>query len=536
MKKSIFILALLIPIILNAQPWYKEYLVPGWTYHEASNMIEDYDQGYILSIDVCNTSPSYDQRNLNYKIDENGDLIYEFIIGTGSNQGSYFEFPALTYNGELIMAGASWDQISGEDPMILLLDSCRNKVWCTSLINNLDYPDFFNDAVILPDKSIVALSSQNDVDMTKAVHLHKFSPDGQPVWRKEIASRTQHPQIWNPFVYKLLLLSDGGYLVTGECYWPNPGDPPNGGWIRMFIVKADAEGNEEWFYVHGIDDYVYSFGLTSQEYNGSIFTDGATFDVQTGLYSPHIFKTSSNGNLLFDTEIVVEFNNRVTRNQCLLSKNVNGYFLTSLNMYPFDVNSYDSRPAIAKIDTLGIVHDFFMFDTVPALKYIGIPVITRDNKIITPGAKATGSSYITDVFASRLTTDTLTLDSIAWTSYSYDSLCPEIESHTVSLDNCLIVVKNNDYQPPVRHFGMKMTPIPTPASNNLKIVYDNTLLYRNITIRCFNSLGYEMTYFEVNSGINESKITIENWPEGLYIAVAYSGNNKIGSCKILVIR
>ncbi len=535
MKKSIFILFLLIPIFLKAQPWYKEFLVPGWTYHEACSMLEDYDKGYILSLAVWNTSP-LNHHNLNYKIDDNGNLIYEIILGAGNTENSLFEFPSLSPQGELVMAGSTLQPSVGENPMIVLLDSCRQKVWCTSLINNLDYPDFFNDAVMLPDKSIVALSSQNDVDMTKAVHLHKFSPDGQPVWRKEIVSRTLHPQIWNPWVYKLLLLSDGGYLVTGECYWPNPGDPPNGGWIRMFIVKADAEGNEVWFYVHGVDDYVYSFGRTSQEYNGAIYTDGATFDVQTGVYYPHIFKISSNGNPLFDTEIAVEYNNRVTRNKCLISKNYNGYFFTTLNMYPFDLNSYDSSPAMAKIDTMGVVHDFFMFDTVPPRKYIGLPVITRDNKIITPGAKATGSSYITDVFASRFSINPITFDTINWSAFSYDSLCPEIESHTVSLDNCLIVVKNNDYQPPVRHFGMKMTPIPTPASNNLKIVYDNTLLYRNITIRFFNSFGYEMTYFEVNSGINESKINIENWPEGLYIAVAYSGNNKIGSCKILVIR
>jgi hypothetical protein len=346
-----------------------------------------------------------------------------------------------------------------------------------------------------------------------------------------------HPLIWNPIPSKLLLLSDGGYLVTGECYWPNPGGPIGGGYLRMFIVKADLNGNEEWLYVHGVNDYVYSSAHTSVEYNGNIYTDGRLFSSGVGYPTPYFFKTSLSGTHLFDTSIVFpDYNNRRLKNSSILSQNVNGYFFPALKMYPFDENSNDARPAMAKIDTMGTVHEFFMYDTVPPLKFIGLPFPTKDDKIIVAGAKFTSNPGITDVFASRLTTDTLTLDSIAWTSYSYDSLCPEIESHTVPLDNCLIVVKNNDYQPPVRHFGMKMTPIPTPASNNLKIVYDNTLLYRNITIRCFNSLGYEMTYFEVNSGINESKINIENWPEGLYIAVAYSGNNKIGSCKILVIR
>ncbi|MGE5316942.1 MAG: T9SS type A sorting domain-containing protein, partial [Chloroflexota bacterium] len=232
--------------------------------------------------------------------------------------------------------------------------------------------------------------------------------------------------------------------------------------------------------------------------------------------------------------IYPDYNNRRLKNISILSKNVNSYFFPALQMYPFDPFSEDSRPAIAKIDTMGVVHDFFMYDTVPPLYFIGLPYPTRDNKIIVAGAKFTNNPEITDVFGSRLTTETLKLDSINWSTYTYDSLCPEIQSHTIPLDNCLVVVNTSDFQPPVRHFELHMSPIPTPANKGLKIIYDNTLLFRNITIRVFNILGNEVTSFRVNSGINESSINTENWNAGMYVAVAYSGSEKIGHCKIII--
>lgn len=533
--KHLYILFIFTPIFVCSQPWHHDYAFPAWTYHLPSSIVVDYDKGFILSAVVYNFTPNFEQRNLNYKIDDNGNVIYEFTLGTGPDQNSYFEFPSLSSQGELIMAGGTFQPSVGENPMIVLLDSCRQKVWCTSLLNNITGPDFFIEGFMLADKSIIALSLQNDIDSFKPLFLHKFSSEGQPIWRKEIASMTNHPLIWNPMPSKLLLLSDGGYLVTGECYWPNPNDPYGAKYLRMFMVKADSSGNEEWLYVHGINDYVYSSAHTSVEYNGNIYTDGRLFSSGVGYPTPHFFKTSLNGTHLFDTSIVFpDYNNRRLKNSSILSQNVNGYFFSALKMYPFDEYSNDARPAMAKIDTMGTVQEFFMYDTVPPLKFIGLPFPTKDDKIIVAGGKLTSNPDITDVFASRLTTDTLTLDSIAWTSYSYDSLCPEIESHTISLDNCLIVVSNDDFKPPIKQYSLKMTPAPVPAVNNLQILYENTLLFRNITVRCYNIMGDELTAFNVNSGITESNLNVEEWPQGMYFAVAYSDNVKIGCCKIIV--
>ena len=81
-----------------------------------------------------------------------------------------------------------------------------------------------------------------------------------------------------------------------------------------------------------------------------------------------------------------------------------------------------------------------------------------------------------------------------------------------------------------------MLAIPQPAGDELRIAFGNTIFFRNITVRCYNMLGNEIDSFGVNSGTNEKKVEIAHWPAGLYIAVAYSNNTPVGSCKILKVK
>ena len=129
----------------------------------------------------------------------------------------------------------------------------------------------------------------------------------------------------------------------------------------------------------------------------------------------------------------------------------------------------------------------------------------------------------------------LELDSIPWSNLNYDTLCPEpIVSHVIPLDDCLIVVNNEDYKPPVKLMELKITPAPVPANSTLRLMYDNTLRYRNITVKCYNSMGKEITAFKVNSGVNETMLDVANWSPGLYLAVAFSGSQVVGRCKFIV--
>lgn len=530
MKRILFILAIL-PSLLSAQPWLK-FFSPAWEYHVPFCIQQDYDDGFLLNITVANFSPINNAHSKIYKLDENGISLYELLIGNGVDERSVIDYISILSTGELVIPGAKFDNNYIDNPLLLKLDSCRQKEWCTNLVNNPLEPDFFWDAVVLEDGSIIALSMQNDPDNMDSFHLHKFTADGQPVWRKELASPQLHPDIWDPEPWKLLQMPDGGFLVTGNCYWPNP----EGGlqkWIRMFLVKADADGNEEWFYVHGINDYKYTIGVTSVIYQNKIYTDGAWYNPQNNYPTPQLFVNDLDGNYFYDASVVIaDTLNRFAANYFLLTNNSNGHFYGTAVM--FQPDSYeDTRPVVIKLDTLGNVLDLFITETEPPL-YSGYPSLTNDGKIIVAGGCAGTNPDYNDVYAMRLLPE-LELDSIPWSNLNYDTLCPEpIVSHVIPLDDCLIVVSNEDYKPPVKQTELKITPAPVPANSTLRLIYDNTLRYRNIGLKCYNSVGKEVSTFSVNSGVNETTLDVVNWSPGLYMAVAFSGSQVVGRCKFIV--
>ncbi len=531
MKRVLFILGIL-PSLLSAQPWVK-FFSPNWEYHVPASFQPDYEKGFILSISAADFSPQHNQHNLFWKLDDNGIFMYELLIGNGTEEGCRFDLPCITTTGEMLLPGSKWGSGLIEDPMLVKLDSCRQKEWCTNLVNNPSEPDFFYDAVVTDDGSIVALSMQNDPDNMNSFHLHKFTEEGRPVWRKELASPQIHPDIWDPEPWKLLLMPDGGFLVTGNCYWPNPG----GGlakYIRMFLVKADADGNEQWFYVHGINDYKYTKASTSVIHNNRIYTDGAWRMPQNNYTTPHLFVNDLDGNYIYDTPVnIPDTLNRFAAGYFLLTENLNGNFYGSAAMYLTN-NVSDTRPIMIKIDTLGNVLDLFLTETQPPQYWAGLPSLTHDGKIIVAGGCAGTNPDSDDVYAMRLLPE-LELDSIPWSSLNYDTLCPEpIVSHVVPLDDCLIVVRNEDYKPPVKQTELKITPAPVPANSTLRLMYDNTLRYRNISLKCYNSIGKEVSTFSVNSGVNETTLDVANWSPGLYMAVAFSSSQVVGRCKFIV--
>lgn len=520
---------MLISLNSYAQPWLKYY--QPWTQNTPGSVKCDYDMGYLLSIVGVNFSP-FNQHQVIQKIDDNGDLNYQLILGNGLIEGCRADLFTLDTLGNQLYAGSVWSQNLYEDPVLLKLDSCKNKVWCTRLNNNPS-TDFFWDDVVTEDGYIVALSIQNDEQNMDAFHIHKFTHDGRQIWRKELASTQQHPGIWDPDPYKLLLLPDGGFIVTGYCYWPNPGDTTGHYYLRSMLVKADSAGNEEWFYVHGINDYIYSSSIVSAYYNGSIYTVGEGYNDNLPYSTPHFFKHDLNGTLLYDTRIYVDdYYNRTAKRPGLISENVDDHFYVRLSMYEHNNSTTNERPAMVKVDTFGVVQEFFMPDPSLSLNASGLPEITHDNKVLAPGVIYATSGN--DTYMMRLLTDPLRFDSIPWSNFTYDSLCEEpIMNHTISLDSCLIVVSNDDFNPPVFRTLLEMLPYPVPAQSELIIRHSNSLQFRNISIKFYNTLGILVETKKVNSGTDSSKIDVSRWPSGMYVAIATSGDKMIGNCKLI---
>ncbi len=125
---------------------------------------------------------------------------------------------------------------------------------------------------------IIATAEQTDL---RSVRLIKTDAQGEQVWANTIqAGGDQLPTC-------VRQTSDGGYIVTGYT------STADAGW-DVFLIKADAQGNEAWTVTFGgdKDDEGYSVWETS---GGGYIVAGQTrsFDPIVGVY---LIKTDGNGN------------------------------------------------------------------------------------------------------------------------------------------------------------------------------------------------------------------------------------------------
>lgn len=533
MKKIFLILICLFSINLYSQPWIHDYGT-NWLYRSSAYLINDYDKGYLLTANVANTINN--QHCILYKIDDNGIIQYEKLIGADYFEQGRFDIPCPTDDGGLALVGGTWDGALNVNPSILRLDDCKNKIWCTTLNNNPIEQDFFWDAVETTDKSIIAVSIQNDPDFINyPLHLHKFSPSGDQVWKKRILSKDQHPFIDSPDPWDLDLLYDGSMILSGLCYWPDPGSTQIT-YIRMFVAKFDSEGNEIWLYVHGINEFQYSLGGLSVVDGENIYIDGAYFP-NYGIMLPNLFKVKMDGSLLGSYPLnIPPVNDRYSEGAFLISEIHDGnHFLGSTIMYPQQQDFGYS--AFIKIDTSGNLLDFFMPNDTLNLRIPGIPVITKSNNLIVNSSNTGESISHYGAFALRLLTDSLRFDTIPYSNFEYDSLCNQsILTSTITLDSCRILVNNENYIAPLANTKLIITPSPIPANEKLMIKFQNTLQFNDIKIIIYNSSGQQFLENTINRGIDELKLDILDWPAGIYLIVAYSNSIKIGNCKFVIVK
>jgi len=121
----------------------------------------------------------------------------------------------------------------------------------------------------------------------------------------------------------------------------------------------------------------------------------------------------------------------------------------------------------------------------------------------------------------------------------YDYLCPDpIVSKTIDLSDCEVIVNVEDI-PTRKEYNARIslipiTPAPNPARDYVRFLLENTEYHRNIRVICYDIYGRQMAELPVNSGVNETGLSISGWRPGLYMAVVYSGNKQMGKGRFVV--
>jgi hypothetical protein len=187
--------------------------------------------------------------------------------------------------------------------------------------------------------------------------------------------------------------------------------------------------------------------------------------------------------------------------------------------------------AIHEIDTLGGWINSFMM---PEATWPYTFIKTFNNRFIVGGT----SQDRQDIILFKLT-DSLEYDEPFPFILNYDYLCPDpIVSKTIDLSDCEVIVNVEDI-PTRKEYNARIslipiTPAPNPAKDFVRFLLENTEHHKNIRVVCYDIFGRQMAEIPVNSGVNETGLSISGWRPGLYMAVVYSGNKQMGKARFVV--
>ena len=217
--------------------------------------------------------------------------------GISKDEGS--DIIELTGGGYLI-AGASQTvvgQLPHDDAYIIRIDAQGDSVW-TKVFGGAGgeeaqriKPTPDGHFVYIGSSSSFSTGGLDDWDF----YLVKIDIDGNEIWTKHYGG-----SLWDKSG-SVIVAHDGGFLMSGYTSSPEFGaDEPD-----FFLVKTDADGNQEWTQVYGFDDFRDGGGEVIATSDGGYFVlGGASLDYDPGLedYRSDIWviKTDAAGNKEWD--------------------------------------------------------------------------------------------------------------------------------------------------------------------------------------------------------------------------------------------
>ena len=103
--------------------------------------------------------------------------------------------------------------------------------------------DFYFDVVSTNDGGCAALVYGAFMPIINRSGILRFSSSGDLIWQQYYQSADQ--SLFGATLSDLIITPDGGFLLTGFCYYLDP-DNPTFGWLHPYYIKTDSLGNFEW--------------------------------------------------------------------------------------------------------------------------------------------------------------------------------------------------------------------------------------------------------------------------------------------------
>jgi hypothetical protein len=254
--------------------WSKTY---GGTYWDwAESVQQTSDGGYI----VAGGTESFGAGGVFLiKTDANGNIIWAKTYG-----GSVASSVQQTSDGGYIVAGETYSFGAGSGDIFLIkTDANGNIIWSKT------YGGTSSDGAYSVQQTsdggyIVAGGTTSFGAGYDDIFLIKTDANGNIIWAKTYGGTH------NDWAYSVQQTSDGGYIVAG---WTNSF---GAGWVDIFLIKTDANGNIQWAKTYGGISWEGTFSVQHTS-DGGYIVAGYTYSFGAGGLDIFLIKTDANGNI-----------------------------------------------------------------------------------------------------------------------------------------------------------------------------------------------------------------------------------------------
>lgn len=518
MIRFIILLLLVIPFVFISKGqarWTKIYYGEKDAYGKF--FIESYDKGYLILGKHGHNAVHY---NWLIKTDINGDKIWEKTFG---NEISYITLGHMSMSdaGDLYLCGSERNPDDYTNPIIIKLDSCGEKQWCR-IFYTPGILDYAFHILTTNDGGCITLLFSGQDNKNDRVCLARFDSIGELLWKE--CYNSQDTNLWNPFGQSFIQTQDGGFLITGYCYYEDP-NQPGLGWVKPYYINTDSGGIFKWETVVHKD---VGGEMGGSAWSTSIDPSGAYYYSSISHYypeskSPALIKMDFDGNIIDIYDIVPGFEHggltyATFINDSILAAGV-GWGNTE-----DDIMNYAGL-----IDTIGnIIDTTFLVQDI----YTVYMNTAYDNKLLYMYNTYQNNQF--DVYLRKLNQN-LEDDTLYTYPFQYDTLCPyPIASDTIPLDDCQLIVGIEEPALSSPQEPEALSIYPNPASDIIHVRCSTSHVPCSILI--YDLFGRKIEEIEIPQGQEKIQFNVSSYPRGIYIAVLRDEKRVIDRKKFIISR
>jgi len=266
----------------SAVTWEKTYGEVLQHDFEGGNAVQQTSDGGYIIAGTTKRTPDSNRDAFLIKTNASGNEQWTRTYG-----GSDFDRASSaqqTADGGYIIVGDTFSFYVGDrnrDVYLVKTDASGDEQWSKTFGGSLDAKG--NDVQQTTDGGYIIVGYKQFLNYESAVYLIKTDGSGNEQWSKDFG-RYIYGKAHGSSVQQTI---DGGYIIVGETM--------PGGASQVYLIKTDANGNEQWSKTFGGSETDRGYSVQQTTDGGYIIT-GFTDSFGAGAYDVYLIKTDTNGN------------------------------------------------------------------------------------------------------------------------------------------------------------------------------------------------------------------------------------------------